>query len=630
MESILNTNCFKQDKSSQSKHEIIKKLDLFNSKYDCKICRKKLRYKADEIIHLKLKHGQHNQGQDLSIKCPYCQKIIKTFYHLKSHLMVEHLNERPYGCRLCKKRFHAFVQLKRHCSKHHSCNFEKNLHNLTNLIDYNNSLFNCTSQQDTEDKNVRCVKILNNVKFGEIIFNKSSANKSLNGSLNSNDSLMDFESNDQNSNIFTVIVKFNCIECKTCFMYFKTQSEFLTHIWSEHMSIKSNSKSNINHCWQCNLKPGLKSKFCTQASLIEHLSLVHLNEKSFKCSLCSHDSTDLDKVKDHLKLNHCNESITKSVSFVFACATCEQIYTNYDSILNHFKQNPECNKDLSSNELFQCFDCNQTFNSKSAFELHLSQHQFLKNQETDSQFLTNKTPIFINKNNIKNSYNNRQYSVDSLINSCKNRKPVVNTNRIDEIASKIISMKQQQLELEENLFRVNSPLKILPNSNNLNLLNFSRDHLSTISSSIKNNSILANSAFVIPDSSVLNRLSASLAKSAQQSQNLILQTSLYSPIQSMSLKANSVIMAPSSKCEYCGYMFKSQFDLDHHKMMHSSLNPKRPFKCHLCMVTFAKADQLTRHMIVHQANEQDFVCKICFSSFSRKQDLDRHMLFHSK
>lgn len=84
------------------------------------------------------------------------------------------------------------------------------------------------------------------------------------------------------------------------------------------------------------------------------------------------------------------------------------------------------------------------------------------------------------------------------------------------------------------------------------------------------------------------------------------------------------------KCDYCGYLFKSQLELTAHKLLHASTNPKRPFKCHLCLVTFAKCDQLTRHMIVHQATELDSVCQICYSSFSRKQDLDRHMLFHSK
>lgn len=38
--------------------QVFKKFDLFYSKYNCRICRKKLRYKADEIVHLKLKHAK--------------------------------------------------------------------------------------------------------------------------------------------------------------------------------------------------------------------------------------------------------------------------------------------------------------------------------------------------------------------------------------------------------------------------------------------------------------------------------------------------------------------------------------------------------------------------------------------
>lgn len=52
------------------------------------------------------------------------------------------------------------------------------------------------------------------------------------------------------------------------------------------------------------------------------------------------------------------------------------------------------------------------------------------------------------------------------------------------------------------------------------------------------------------------------------------------------------------KCEYCGYMFKCRTQLDYHKISHASSNPKRPFKCHLCLVTFAKTEQLMRHMVL--------------------------------
>ena len=96
----------------------------------------------------------------------------------------------------------------------------------------------------------------------------------------------------------------------------------------------------------------------------------------------------------------------------------------------------------------------------------------------------------------------------------------------------------------------------------------------------------------------------------------------------------SKYLKPSStlwlNCDLCGYKFDSIYKLIEHKKLHmNDSNLKRPFKCHLCQVTFAKVDQLSRHMIIHQGSELDHVCVICYSTFSRKQDLDRHMNFHS-
>ena len=103
------------EKHFLNRKRVIQMLDLFNSKYDCKKCRKKLRYKADKIIHEKLKHSNSYNF----IKCPECDLQFKTYFTLTTHLMTVHLNERPYGCKICHKKFHAFALLKRHCNKKH-------------------------------------------------------------------------------------------------------------------------------------------------------------------------------------------------------------------------------------------------------------------------------------------------------------------------------------------------------------------------------------------------------------------------------------------------------------------------------------------------------------------------------
>ncbi len=172
-----NNGLFSETQTNRKR--VIQVLDLFNSKYKCKICRKRLRYKADEITH-RCKH--HLKGS--SIFCPICKKIFKSYQYLTLHLMVDHLKEKPYGCRLCKRRFHAFISLKRHCYKFHlnkmnnslssrssssnssnsPLSFDSSELNLLDLIDYDNSQIVLSDQND-------CNNSLNKFKLGGTIWN---------------------------------------------------------------------------------------------------------------------------------------------------------------------------------------------------------------------------------------------------------------------------------------------------------------------------------------------------------------------------------------------------------------------------------------------------------------------------
>lgn len=179
----------KLSETQVNRKRIIQVLDLFNSKYKCKICRKKLRYRADEIIHSKLKH----RLKDTQIFCPICKKIFTSYQYLTLHLMVDHLKEKPYRCRLCKRRFYYFISLKRHCYKIHlnklnnslssSCsspsipdsplsNDSKKL-NLFDLIDYDNSQIVVSDHNELKsfDAYTKYESFLNKMKLCETIWN---------------------------------------------------------------------------------------------------------------------------------------------------------------------------------------------------------------------------------------------------------------------------------------------------------------------------------------------------------------------------------------------------------------------------------------------------------------------------
>ncbi len=418
------------------------------------------------------------------------------------------------------------------------------------------------------------------------------------------DPFIDTKQNDANEEIFTIITQFNICECKICLKLFKTNSDYLNHYWNAHMDQfkrgSDQSKNNENfECWSCfdKLKTlanenKKRTNFKNQSELVKHLQLEHLNEMPFRCSICTDlHFNDLDTVKSHL-LKHLSKDVEKGKNvFVFACLSCEQIYSDYDAILDHFIQSSttcNLNAQLSANHSYTCDDCGDIYSNEKAFSIHLDQHKFLQ-KSAPTGIIIRKTPIFINNKinsnmpikNVNLSINNKKYSIDALVNSApKNYNPKLVTSSASNLINELKPQKS--------------------------------GYFSNIS----------NSAFVIP------RKKDEITVKEQPNANFNSKLPA-----SSSVKPISNLIQPEKpklKCDNCGYFFETIFDLNLHKQLHNSLNIKRPYKCHLCQVTFSKADQLFRHMIVHQASEQDSVCQICFSSFSRKQDLDRHMLFHSK
>ena len=151
--------------------------------------------------------------------------------------------------------------------------------------------------------------------------------------------------------------------------------------------------------------------------------------KSFKCSICIKDNyfNDLNLVKQHFLTEHANQAAASSYleeiidlatnfdeteqqtnkkisnkttySFVFACFKCEQIYLDYNSIVKHFEENSKCNQNKNNN--LNCNKCNISVSDSKQFEIHLKQHEYLNDSFK----------------NIKNSKNNKSYSIDAIVNS---------------------------------------------------------------------------------------------------------------------------------------------------------------------------------------------------------------------
>jgi hypothetical protein len=663
-------NVIKEKEINKINHKrVIQMLDLFNSKYNCKKCCKKLRYKADQIIHCKLKHSKQND--QLTIECPelLCDKSFQTYFHLKFHLMKSHLNEKPYGCSFCLTKFYSFISLKKHCLKKHSNE------NILNLISYDNSIIKMETEHNNNsylpnsienplsfnsDLNLKYFSYLNNIKDSnnfETLIDYLNENK-----CQSNLNL--------NTNTFTIITQLNLINCNLCKKLSFSNAEHQSHIWLKHLP--HNHKNNI--CWTCvysNKNDSFQQHTYNQDYQLEqHLKEKHSNLKSFKCSICIKDNyfNDLNLVKQHFLTEHANQAAASSYleeiidlatnfdeteqqtnkkisnkttySFVFACFKCEQIYLDYNSIVKHFEENSKCNQNKNNN--LNCNKCNISVSDSKQFEIHLKQHEYLNDSFK----------------NIKNSKNNKSYSIDAIVNSINN-----NRKSIDDIASKIISMKRKAQQ-EETFTSSNSNQILLLNKKSNNFSFNHQDENINQYNSFLNKMIKNNDSFSNNNTNHVKKPSALYASSSSSNpfcfaSSSVKNCSLYqqAPLVNIQKSINPTTLIKYNnnnnnnkmnnnqfhdkilnlkqkealyKCEYCGYSFNDVFHFNQHKTMHQAINPKRPFKCHLCQVTFAKTDQLIRHMIVHQASDQDSVCSVCYSSFSRKQDLDRHMLFHSR
>ena len=79
------------------------------------------------------------------------------------------------------------------------------------------------------------------------------------------------------------------------------------------------------------------------------------------------------------------------------------------------------------------------------------------------------------------------------------------------------------------------------------------------------------------------------------------------------------------KCNYCSRVFRDNYKLKRHLLIHTGENP---FLCYICQKGFNRRDRMQHHMMTH-TGEKTFACDICDKGFARKDKLQRHILTHS-
>ena len=787
--SVLNSN----EINSLNHKRIIQMLDLFNSKYYCKVCCSKLRYKADQIIHSQLKHTKTKETSNKNvnssyaakrpiIKCPKCDDSFSTYFHLKFHLMKKHLNEKPYGCRACQVKFYSFSRLRKHC-------FAKHIGNNTKLASCSSSSsFSVSSSSSTssnvslslsENSNVNLIDLINydNSNFQvDSLANVSSAcssNLLLNSfenplSINSDSNLKYFAYLDRiksskvknfetlvaylketkterkkskpaettNVNTFTIIVQLNIMACSLCSKLCFSNSDYLTHIWSKHMCPAAASDSLCSHvCWPCVhqtkssdlIMTVKKNSYNEKKTLDKHFNeFKHLNQKAFRCSECSSSQVyfgDLNAIKEHYILKHLkkasnqsfvinsnqksyleemldlasnmdienvvskanspspssssssssslsqvNSSKDDNYSFVFACFKCEQIFMNYESILKHFEDSSKCNQSFSLNKI-KCNKCSVLMYNSKQYEVHLKQHYYLENEViAESNLISNNNN---NNNNIKNSKNNKSYSIDAIVNSINNNKLARTSNRIDDIAFRIISMKKSQESIfnhaASDLLASSSANSLMPlfqqfnNSlNDLKILQNSMTKSAGFSHQpISNKTKLNNNSFSFDQDENINQYNSLLNKMIKTNEtynsSLKKPSALYAssnsafssnPFSYSTLSSNSGYnqhqilniqnSTPSSPLDNNAFKFNKIVQeqdtnlklLKHNKEISNKMLNQH--KCEYCGYLFSSLVDFTLHRSMHQAlnPKRPFKCHLCQVTFAKTDQLTRHMIVH--
>ncbi|XP_067636672.1 zinc finger protein ZFP2-like [Eurosta solidaginis] len=74
-------------------------------------------------------------------------------------------------------------------------------------------------------------------------------------------------------------------------------------------------------------------------------------------------------------------------------------------------------------------------------------------------------------------------------------------------------------------------------------------------------------------------------------------------------------------CEICGKYFKTTWDLNRHKLIHSG---EKPHKCEFCEKRFITATKLSQHMRTH-TGEKPYKCKYCERCFATTSVLNKHL-----
>ena len=405
------------------------------------------------------------------------------------------------------------------------------------------------------------------------------------------------------------------------------------HILKEHVKTVEVNGIDMFQCCFCDQSFGRKSS-------ISHHLLLHTGKPIYRCEVCSIEYKEKRSLTKHLEISHGIEPTNKrevSTNGLYSCNQCEYKTTAKNQFTRHLL--------VHGSKQYKCDLCNFATVHKSNLTIHKgkvhdnkfnepAKHGYDKINSVngtvswDSQNVINSEPSMeTNTNKIKDSYDREEHieqmdpflDIKEEISSSDGDE--IDDSKIDNIQSKseqLLRFKTEEDEQNNAIF----PLHFLDYSHNGN--EEDSEDTATISNDKKQKKKTRKSAYPCQECNQIfdsaKKLSDHKHYYHKHEEVKCDQCEKTFDCKRKMLKHKNRFHSDAAQCEECGKEFKLRYLLRRHVLMYHK-NEIGSFPCEACGLIFDRKDKVQRHQ---QSKHNKRTCELCGESFEEM----KHLIVH--